>query len=82
MKIRPCIYNHEDFGNRNDGRCARCHVERNQRYRMTLKARETEHTYETSRQTRPERIYYRIKWFIKDRIKNKTHKVQELERVL
>lgn len=76
------MYNHTDFGNRSDGRCGRCHSIRNDKYRLTVKGAQVAATHEVTRRQNPERLYYRVKWFIKDRIKSKTQKVAELERML
>lgn len=84
MKIRPCMYNHTEkqFGSRRDGRCGKCHSIRNDKYRLTVKGEQVVATHEVTRRQNPERLYYRVKWFIKDRIKSKTQKVAELERML
>jgi hypothetical protein len=84
MSVRkiPCIYGHDITKyNRSDGRCGRCHTLRNKKYRQTTGL--AKHLdYESRRRAKPERIYYRVKWFIKDRIKSKMQKVAELEREL
>lgn len=83
IKRRPCIHGHDITKyNRSDGRCGKCHTIRNNRWRKSIRGRDKEAKYEARRSKNPERIYYRIKWFIKDRINSKTHKIAELEREL
>ncbi len=67
---------------RKDGSCGGCHSMRQKRYRSTEKGRTMNLSSEARRRRNPQRIIYRLKWFLKARIEDKERRIAELERIL
>lgn len=65
-----------------DGRCAKCHYERNKRYRKTPNGHQLDLAHESRRRKRSNRIIYRMKWYVSKRIETKTALIAQLEEEL
>lgn len=93
--MKTCKNGHVDSFTRKDGRCAKCHLERNRRYRKTDKGRAKDARYEAkrtgserrrasnqAREQKPERWFYKIKYALLARINRKKKQIDELEGAL